>query len=116
MERKLIERMKIETELKKALERKQLYLHLQPKVNLQKQKLIGYEALLSWKHPKLGQIPPCEFIPIAEETGLIHSVGAWVLREACLQNKKWQEKGFTKFPISVNVSARQLQRTTFLVM
>ncbi|UFT99318.1 EAL domain-containing protein [Radiobacillus kanasensis] len=107
-------KMVIENELLKAIERNQLSLSYQPKVDLYTSQIIGTEALLRWEHPELGQVSPAEFIPIAEETGQIIPIGEWVLRTACRQNKIWEEKGFSPLGISVNVSVRQLQHSGFL--
>ena len=72
--------------------------------------MFAVEALIRWRHPTLGVVPPIEFIPIAEETGLIVPIGDWVLREACRQNKAWQDAGLPPMTVCVNVSARQFQR------
>lgn len=110
MERKT----KIESELKQAIVKKQLFLLYQPRVDLRSQKIIGMEALLRWQHPELGLVSPSEFISIAEETGDIIPIGEWVIREAIRQNKKWQNKGFPPMCMSVNVSVLQFQRDNFL--
>jgi diguanylate cyclase (GGDEF)-like protein len=102
-------RIKLEGYLRKALARKELFLHYQPLLDLQTGKMLGVEALLRWQHPKLGTISPVEFIPIAEETGLITTMGEWVLQTACQQLKVWQEQGFANLKVSVNVSACQFK-------
>ncbi|MFO8070224.1 MAG: DUF4084 domain-containing protein [Alkalibacterium sp.] len=107
-------RMRIESDLRKALEEKQFKVYYQPKVELKTKKIVGMEALLRWKHPELGWVSPAEFIPIAEETGQIVSIGEWVLTKACIQNKIWQEKGLPLVSVSVNVSVRQFQQGKFL--
>jgi diguanylate cyclase (GGDEF)-like protein/PAS domain S-box-containing protein len=104
------ERLTIENELRKALERGDLVLYYQPKVDVPSRKIIGMEALLRWKHPVKGMILPDEFIPLAEETGLIVPIGDWALRSACLQNKAWQTAGLPCIPISVNLSRRQFEQ------
>lgn len=109
MEKRSIERILIENELKKAIENEQFYLEYQPKIHLASGKLIGMEALVRWDHPELGKIAPNKFISVAEETGLIHLLGEWVLKESCRQNKAWQKAGFPPLKISVNLSPPQLQ-------
>ena len=98
----------METELIMALERNEFQLYYQPKVNLATGKIEGMEALIRWEHPEKGLIPPVEFISIAEDTGLIIPMGEWVLRNACLQNKKWMKAGLSPIVMSVNLSVRQL--------
>lgn len=107
-------KMEIENGLRKALEQNQLMLHYQPQVELATGKIVGVEALIRWKHHELGMISPSEFIPLAEETGLIVPLGKWVLREACEQNKAWQNSGLPPIPIAVNISVRQFQDEQFV--
>jgi diguanylate cyclase (GGDEF)-like protein/PAS domain S-box-containing protein len=102
------ERLTLETDLWKALERGEFVLHYQPKVDLRSGDIIGMEALLRWRHPVNGLVPPGKFIPVAEESSLIVQIGKWVLREACSQNKAWQNAGLRLVPVAVNISARQL--------
>ena len=102
------ERLSLENSLRHALERDEFYLVYQPQVDLNTGKLFGMEALLRWKHPQLGDVPPMKFIPLAEETGLILSIGEWVLRSACAQLQEWRRQGFEGLRMSVNLSARQL--------
>jgi EAL domain-containing protein (putative c-di-GMP-specific phosphodiesterase class I) len=83
-------------------------------VELDSGEIIGIEALIRWRHPEQGIIPPSEFIPLAEETGLIVPIGKWVLRTACEQNKAWQQLGFKPVPIAVNISVRQIQEDDFV--
>lgn len=90
--------------LKKALKNRELMLYYQPQIDSITQKMIGVEALLRWQHPQYGFIPPSEFIPLAEQTGLIIEIGGWVLREACLQNKRWQDKGYGPYTVAVNIT------------
>lgn len=97
----------LEMDLRKAIEREEFLLHYQPKLNIQSGKMIGVEALIRWQHPNKGFISPAQFIPLAEETGLIIPIGEWVLRKVCTQNKSWQEKGFPPTVVSVNLSLRQ---------
>jgi EAL domain-containing protein (putative c-di-GMP-specific phosphodiesterase class I) len=82
-------------------------------LNIKTDELVGFEALIRWHHPTLGVIPPLDFIPIAEETGLIVSIGKWVLKTACAQNKAWQDSGLPPLCVSVNLSARQCKEKDF---
>jgi diguanylate cyclase (GGDEF)-like protein len=102
-----VERLQLESDLTHALERGEFLLHYQPKVETATGLITGTEALLRWNHPLHGLIPPLEFIPLAEETGLIVPIGEWVLATACARNKAWQDQGPTKLTIAVNLSARQ---------
>jgi diguanylate cyclase (GGDEF)-like protein len=102
-----IERLTLETALRYALERDQFALHYQPKVDMASGQITGVEALLRWTHPDLGVVPPMQFIPLAEETGLIVPVGRWVLKEACAQNMAWQRRGLRPVAMAVNLSPRQ---------
>ncbi len=104
----------LETSLRKAFERNELMVYYQPKLDLHSNTIIGVEALLRWKHKKYGFISPTTFIPIAEEIGLIIRLGDWVLREACLQLKKWQNQSGTAFVVSVNVSTIQFLQKDFV--
>ncbi len=99
----------MEANLYRALEEGQFVLHYQPQYDLARDRLIGAEALIRWQHPELGLISPGEFVPLLEETGLIISVGEWVLRTACAQNKKWQEAGAPPVVIAVNLSVMQFR-------
>lgn len=101
------ERLQLESDLRRALERGEFLLHYQPKVELATGLITGIEALLRWKHPHRGLVPPMEFISLAEETGLIVPIGEWVLACACARNKVWQDQGFAKMSVAVNLSARQ---------
>jgi diguanylate cyclase (GGDEF)-like protein len=101
------ERLKLENDLRRALERNEFYLVYQPKVQLETEEIVGMEALLRWNHPKRGLVSPNEFIPLAEESGLIVQIGEWVLKTACLQNKQWQLAGYQPICVSINLSMRQ---------
>jgi diguanylate cyclase (GGDEF)-like protein/PAS domain S-box-containing protein len=103
-----IERLALETNLRRALELKELALHYQAKVSFKTGEITGVEALLRWHSPQLGTVPPVQFIPLAEETGLIVPIGAWVMRTACEQNVAWQKAGLPPVTMSVNLSMRQL--------
>jgi len=109
-------KMKLEIGMRKALERKEFVLHYQPQVDILTGNTIGVEALVRWQHPEWGHISPGEFIPIAEETGLIIPIGKWVLEEACRQNKEWQEEYNIPLRMSVNISSRQFQQTNLVQM
>lgn len=100
-----VRKMELEKDLQRALELKEFFIVYQPKWNVQSDRLVGFEALLRWKHPRLGVISPLEFIPIAEETGLIIPMTRWTLEEACKQCRIWQERGIVQ-PVSVNLSVR----------
>lgn len=105
-----LNRLTLENNLRKAIQNNELSLKFQPKVELESGNIIGTEALARWDHPEYGLISPSEFIPIAEETGLIIPLGTQVLEKACRQNKKWHEKGFTNLVIAVNISVLQFQK------
>jgi len=99
----------LETALRRALEHEELILHYQPQVSFATGKIIGMEALVRWKHPQRGLIPPDKFIPLAEKTGLIVPMGKWILKTACNQVTQWHAQGFSSLRIAVNLSARQFQ-------
>jgi diguanylate cyclase (GGDEF)-like protein len=107
-----VERLHKESEMRQALEREEYFLCYQPIVSLVDRKIQGFEALIRWQSPTRGAVPPIDFIPLAEETGLIIPIGAWVLRESCLQIRRWQERFGADFPlsVSVNISARQFSQ------
>ena len=114
MNEESLERVRIESALRNALERNEFVLHYQPQVDLQTGRIVGMEALIRWKHPELGMVPPSRFVGIAEDTGLIVPIGAWVMRTACAQNKAWQDAGLGKLRVAVNLSARQFSAADLL--
>ncbi len=103
----------IQSDLRAALAADEFFLCYQPLIDVKSKKMVRMEALLRWKHPQKGLISPADFIPFAENTGLIIPIGEWVLENACKQLKKWHVKGFFDYGISVNVSALQLQHPGF---
>jgi diguanylate cyclase (GGDEF)-like protein len=109
-----LERLELESDLRHALERGEFFLHYQPKVEIANGLITGVEALLRWKHPLRGLVPPLDFIPLAEETGLIVSIGEWVLATACARTKAWQSRGLPRLSVAVNLSARQFADTMLL--
>nr|HPH54995.1 GGDEF domain-containing phosphodiesterase [Smithella sp.] len=107
------ERLTIETNLRHAMERNEFYLDYQAKLDLQTRAITGVEALLRWNNPYLGLVAPTQFIPIAEETGMIIPIGRWVIKTACMQNVAWQKQGLPPVCMSVNLSLRQLMYENF---
>jgi diguanylate cyclase (GGDEF)-like protein/PAS domain S-box-containing protein len=101
------ERLALETSLRRGLERNEFFLHYQAKLDLHTMQITGVEALIRWQHPELGLVSPLQFIPLAEETGLIVPIGKWVLDTACAQNVAWQREGLPPLRMAVNLSARQ---------
>jgi EAL domain-containing protein (putative c-di-GMP-specific phosphodiesterase class I) len=110
MNERAVARLKIETQLRGALARHEFVLHYQPKASLVSGEITGFEALLRWQHPTHGLVPPLQFISVLEDTGLIVSVGEWVVRTVCEQIRAWQNRGLSLYPVSVNLSARQFQQ------
>ena len=104
-------RMKLSNQLYRALDNHELQVYYQPQISLQTGRITGVEALLRWFHPKMGTIPPVDFIPLAEQTGLINSIGQWVLEMACAQNMAWQRMGFDNIRMAVNLSVVQIRNT-----
>jgi len=109
-----LERLELESDLRRALERGEFLLHYQPKVEVSSGLITGVEALLRWRHPLRGLVPPLDFIPLAEETGLIVPIGEWVLATACARTKAWQGRGLPQLSVAVNLSARQFADTMLL--
>ncbi len=108
--------LQLETDLRRALDRSEFRVYYQPIIDLQRNSIAGFEALLRWHHPERGIVPPAEFIPAAEETGLIVPIGAWVLREACMQLRQWHQEfpQHSALTIAVNISVRQFSQANLL--
>jgi EAL domain-containing protein (putative c-di-GMP-specific phosphodiesterase class I) len=114
MNRRSVQRQTIESALRLALERAEFALYYQPKINLQTKGIVGAEALIRWRHAERGLLYPAQFIPIAEECGLIMSIDRWVLREGCRQIRAWEEMGRRPVPVSFNISAAEFRDKKFL--
>ena len=111
---KVKQKLETENSLRKAIEREEFVLFYQPQIDITSRKIVGVEALLRWHRPNFGLVPPGDFIPLAEESGLIIPIGQWVLYSACAQNKKWIDQGIGPLTVSVNLSARQFQQDNLL--
>ncbi len=109
------ERLLLETELRNAIKDNQLLLYYQPQFCIESGTMTGAEALLRWRHPRMGIIPPAKFIPLAEETGLIHEIGHWTLQQACEQTRKWSQMGLFKGRMAVNLSVRQIMQSDLIL-
>jgi diguanylate cyclase (GGDEF)-like protein/PAS domain S-box-containing protein len=109
-----LQKMALESSLHRALEREEFDLYYQPKIDATSGLIVGAEALIRWRHPDLGLISPMEFIPLAEESGLIIPIGEWVIRSACTQTRRWHEAGFTKMQVAVNMSSQSFERDGLL--
>jgi diguanylate cyclase (GGDEF)-like protein/PAS domain S-box-containing protein len=109
-----VERQSLENGLRHAMERQEFVLHYQPKMNLQTGAIIGVEALIRWRHPQRGLVPPAQFIPVADECGFIVPIGRWVLREACRQARAWHSAGLMPTRLAVNISAVELRDKDFV--
>jgi EAL domain-containing protein (putative c-di-GMP-specific phosphodiesterase class I) len=104
----------LEGELSKALQQNEFFLEYQPQVSTKTKQIIGFEALIRWKHPKLGIVSPAQFIPLAEETGFIIELGNWILRTACSEAKRWHNQGFSHLKVGVNLSVVQFNHTDLI--
>lgn len=114
LSKKISKKMYIENGLRRALAKNEFIIYYQPQFNFGTNEVVGVEALLRWNHPELGLVLPSEFIPIAEETGLIVPIGNWVLENVCKQNKVWHEAGFSHIHMAVNISVQQLRHKDFI--
>jgi diguanylate cyclase (GGDEF)-like protein/PAS domain S-box-containing protein len=115
MNTKAVERMTLENHLRRALESEdELILYYQPRVDVWTSRILGVEALVRWKHPEIGLITPDQFIPLAEETGIIVPLGEWIMRTACMQAKAWQEIGLPRVNMGINISAVQIHQSDFV--
>ncbi|MEL7449183.1 MAG: EAL domain-containing protein [Pseudomonadota bacterium] len=111
-----LDRLALEADLRKAFERDEFELHYQPQVDQRDGRIIGSEALLRWRHPERGLVSPAEFIPMAEESGLIADLGEWVMRTACKQTRRWHDQGFGALNVAVNLSERQFRRSDLVAV
>lgn len=114
MNSRALEKLAMESQLRKAIEREEFELYFQPKLDLRSGRIAGAEALIRWRHPELGMVPPIDFIPLAEESGLIVPIGEWVLRAACEQSKRWQLAGLPPVPIAVNIASPHFRHSGLL--
>jgi diguanylate cyclase (GGDEF)-like protein/PAS domain S-box-containing protein len=114
LNRRTVERLLLESDLRQTIERGELVLHYQPQVSISTGEIMCLEALVRWKHADLGMLGPTQFIPAAEEIGFVATIDEWVLRTACIQNKSWQDAGYPPLCITVNLSAQQFQQTTLV--
>ena len=114
MDVRAVERQSIEASLHHALERQEFVLHYQPKINLHSGTIVGVEALIRWQHPEQGLLPPAQFVPIAEDCGLIQPIDRWVLREACRQIQAWRQAGLPPITVAVNTSSLEFRAKDFL--
>lgn len=111
MNENISRKTKLEIGLRKGLEQGEFTIHYQPQIEIKNGNLIGVEALIRWNHPELGSISPAEFIPLAEESGIIVHIGEWVIQKACQQVKIWQDAGYPSFRVAVNISAKQFSQS-----
>ncbi len=106
-------RLYIENSLRKAIQNNELHLFYQPQISMETERVCGAEALVRWRHPERGWVPPIEFIPVAEDSGIIERLGDWVLEQTCLNKKIWNEQGLNGFNVSINISGKQLKRNNW---
>jgi EAL domain-containing protein (putative c-di-GMP-specific phosphodiesterase class I) len=111
-----LQKLSLAAQLRKALERDELRLYYQPKVHIATNTIVGAEALVRWQHPERGLVPPMEFIPLAEENGLIVPLGEWVMRAACKQSREWRSAGHRPVAIAVNVSSHQFRQSNLVTI
>ncbi|WP_341645014.1 EAL domain-containing protein [Thauera sp. SDU_THAU2] len=116
MNRQAIERLQLENALRRAIGNGELALHYQPQIDTASGCVVGCEALLRWRHPERGMVPPAVFIPVAEDSGMIVPIGEWVLREACRQQAEWNRQGLGALTVAINISALQFQRSNFVAI
>jgi diguanylate cyclase (GGDEF)-like protein/PAS domain S-box-containing protein len=110
-----LEKLSLESQLRRALEREEFLLHFQPKIRAATGQIVGLEALIRWKHPELGMVPPSQFIPVAEESGLIVPIGDWVLQAACAQNHAWRCSGYPAVHVAVNIAMPHFRQGNLVV-
>src|SRR5258706_1944470 len=108
------DRMELENELRLAREKNQLEMHYQPQVVLASGRIVGVEALMRWHHQERGWIPPMQFVPVAEDSDLIHPLGQFAITQSCREVKAWDQAGYARLRLAVNVSARQVPRPGFV--
>jgi EAL domain-containing protein (putative c-di-GMP-specific phosphodiesterase class I) len=111
---RVMQHLHLESDLRHAIERNELVLYYQPRIAADGSRLAGVESLVRWQHPSEGMILPGSFIPLAEESGLIVPIGAWVIREACRQHVEWRDSGLGEIPVSINLSAAQLREGSLI--
>ncbi|MBI4838696.1 MAG: EAL domain-containing protein [Nitrospirae bacterium] len=116
MNASVFERLTVENSMRKAIKKDEFFMHYQPRVNIKTGRITGMEALVRWQHPEFGLVPPAQFIPLAEETGLIIPIGEQILWKTCKQNKTWQDSGLPHLRVGVNLSARQFQQQNLVEM
>lgn len=109
-----LDSLTLENDLRKALDKQEFMVYYQPRIDIRTKNVVGFEALIRWQHPQKGMVPPLQFIPMAEENGLIVPIGEWILHVACRQNKAWQSEGFAPIFLSVNLSGKQFKQQNLI--